>query len=251
MRLIILNRGRVRVSLLFLTLILAVVWFARRSSVHPQFGQVYEAQMSESYNDTRRLWQLRHDAEASVRGFLHLRQQRPPPARSDHGPNSDYGLRVGPSLLGWSSHDNSFTNRNGYIYMRDERPTGGNRPLWEFALSAKHRLSEVTRDDLRCEFYGMDDPRGAEVFGGAWEDGAAIFVPEGQIFFARLVADRSVIYIIRLAKQGGAQSGRGAMRIEYTTATNQPLSERSGMDASRASRLLIESYRPGTTPTGG
>ena len=136
---------------------------------------------------------------------------------------NQYGLEVGPSLLGWSSHANDSRERNGYIYMRDERPEGGNKPLWEFALTTKHRLSEVTPQDLRCPFYGMDDPRGPSVFGDAWTpDGSAILVPEGQIVFARLVADRSVIYVIRLAKQGGSGSGRATMQIEYRVFTGQP-----------------------------
>jgi hypothetical protein len=129
---------------------------------------------------------------------------------------SQYGLKVGPALLGWSSHANSPSERNGYIYMRDVSPSGGNKPLWEFSLSTKHRLSDVTRDDLRGEFYGMDDSRGASVFGEAWTpDGSAILVPEGQIFFARLAADHSVVYVIRLAKQGGMGSGKGTIQIEY------------------------------------
>jgi hypothetical protein len=133
-----------------------------------------------------------------------------------------FGLQVGSSVLGWSSHANNSTQRNGYIYMRDERPDGGNKPLWEFAMTTKRRLSDVTQDDLRCPFYGMDDPRGPNVFGDAWEDGTTILVPEGQVFFARLVADRSVIYVIRLTKQGGSGSSRGTMRIEYRAFTGQP-----------------------------
>ncbi len=125
-----------------------------------------------------------------------------------------HGLRVGPSVLGWSSHENDSRRRNGYIYMRDDRPNGGNKPLWEFALTSKRRLAEVTQADLRCQFYRMHDPRGPSVFGHAWE-GSAILVPEGQVFFGRLVRDRSVIYAIRLAKQGGPSSGHGTMRIEY------------------------------------
>jgi len=136
-----------------------------------------------------------------------------------------WGLDVGPSVLGWSSHANDSRERNGYIYMRDERPEGGNKPLWEFALTTKSRLSAVTAQDLRCPFYGMDDSRGPSVFGDAWADGAAILVLEGQIFFARLVSDRSVVYVIRLAKQGGNGSSRGTMRIEYRVFSGQPSNE--------------------------
>ena len=126
-----------------------------------------------------------------------------------------YGLQVGPSMLGWSSHANDSAKRDGYIYMRDEQPDGGNKPLWEFALTTKRQLSDVTQDDLHCQFYGMDDPRGPNVFGDAWADGSAILVPEGQVFFARLAANHSVVYVIRLAKQGGMESGKGTMQIEY------------------------------------
>lgn len=135
------------------------------------------------------------------------------------------GLAVGPSILGWSSHAYSSTEHSGYIYMRDPRPEGGNKALWEFALTTKRRLSQVTRDDLRCQFYGMNDSRGPDVFGQAWTtDGAAILVPEGQIFFARLLADRSTVYVIRLARQGGP-GGHGTMQIEYRTVTGESASE--------------------------
>jgi len=124
-----------------------------------------------------------------------------------------YGLPVGHSLLGWHHAENTPPECTGYIIMRDVRPTGGNKPLWEFALTSKRQLSEVTRADLRCEYYGMDDPRGTNVFGEAWHE-SSIFVPERQVFFARLVSDRSVVYVVRLAKQGGTPD-RATMQIEY------------------------------------
>jgi hypothetical protein len=132
------------------------------------------------------------------------------------------GLQVGSALLGWSVHVNSSSERSGYIYMRDLNPTGGNKPLWEIALTTKRRLSDVTRDDLRCEFYGANDPRGPEVFGAAW-GGETILLPVGQILFARLAADHSVIYAIHLAKQGSSKSGHATMRIEYREFTGQSL----------------------------
>jgi hypothetical protein len=139
---------------------------------------------------------------------------------------AQYGLPVGPSLLGWSHAWNTPPNRTGYIMMRDVRPTGGNRPLWEFALTSKRHLTEVTREDLRCEFYGMDDPRGTNVFGTAWY-GSSILVPEGQVFFARLVSDRSVVYVVRLAKQDGTPDS-ATMQIEYRAFTKQPPNQIAG-----------------------
>ena len=133
---------------------------------------------------------------------------------------AQYGLPVGSSLLGWSHAWNSPPKRTGYIMMRDVRPTGGNKPLWEFALTSKSHFSEVTREDLRCEFYGMDDPRGTNVFGAAW-GGSSILVPEGQVFFARLVSDRSVVYAVRLAKQDGTPDS-ATMQIEYRVFTKHP-----------------------------
>lgn len=131
---------------------------------------------------------------------------------SEAAPNQD-GLQIGPAILGWSSH----TERDGYIYMRDVQPHGNNQPnnqpLWEFALTPKRHLSEITRNDLKCEFYGMNDARGSQVFGAAW-NGATILVPEGQVFFARLKSNPSTIYVIKLSKQTG-HAGRCAMQIEY------------------------------------
>src|SRR6185369_15487916 len=103
-----------------------------------------------------------------VVAWLFLRKPVHIAQMSETAVQSQYGLKVGPALLGWSSHANSPSERNGYIYMRNVTPSGGNKPLWECSLSPKHRLPDVTRDDLRGEFYGMNDPRGASVFGNAW-----------------------------------------------------------------------------------
>ena len=71
----------------------------------------------------------------------------------------------------------------------------------------------MTRVDLRCEFYGMGDPRGSHVFGTNW-GGHTILVPEEQVFFARPTTNRSVVCVIQLLKQAGGPDW-GAMRIKY------------------------------------
>jgi RNA polymerase sigma factor (sigma-70 family) len=158
----------------------------------------------------------------TVKGIQKFRNPTRVAEMAEFATPPQYGLQVGSALLGWSMHANSPSERSGYIYLRDVNPTGGNKPLWEIALTTKRRLSEVTRDDLRCEFYGANDPRGPEVFGAAW-GGETILLPEGQILFARLAADHSVIYAIRLAKQGSSKSGHATMRTEYREFTGQPL----------------------------
>jgi hypothetical protein len=127
---------------------------------------------------------------------------------SESKPN-EYGLQIGPTTLGWSSHG----EREGFIYMRDVQPSGNNQPLWEFALTPKRHFYEISRNDLKCEYYGMNDVRGPQIFGTAW-DGSAILVPEGQMFFARLTSNPSTVYVVKLAKQSG-QAGRCTMQTEY------------------------------------
>lgn len=105
------------------------------------------------------------------------------------------GFQIGPARLGWSMH----TKNDGYIYLRDMFG-GGNKPLWGIAITKKTRLSEVNRKDLQCIYYGLDDSRGTNVFGSAW-DGYAVLLPKGRIFFARLVTNPSVVYAIQLADQ--------------------------------------------------
>ena len=160
---------------------------SRPTASHPQFGPVYVAEMSE----------LLHDVNTP-------------------NPHRDKALQVGPALLGWSIRNNILLWRSGYIYMNDSWSWRPSVPVWEFALSRKKRLAEVTRDDLHCDYYGANDPRGASVYGTAWLK-EAICVPQGQIFFARLVTNQSVTYVIRLAKQRGTDRG-GTMRIEYVVA---------------------------------
>ena len=127
---------------------------------------------------------------------------------SESKPNQ-FGFQVGSKTLGWNSHG----NRDGYIYMRDAEPSGNNQPLWEFALTPKRHFYEISRNDLEGEFYGMNDMRGAQVFGAAWE-GAAILVPKGQMFFARLISNPSTVYVVKLAKQTG-HAGRCTIQVEY------------------------------------
>jgi hypothetical protein len=120
-----------------------------------------------------------------------------------------FGLQIGPATLGWSSHG----EQDGFVYMRDVQPGGNNQPLWEFAPTPKQHFSEITRNDLKCEFYGMNDPRGSQIFGTAW-DGSAVLIHEGHMFFARLASNPSTVYVIRLAKQSG-HAGRCTIQIEY------------------------------------
>ena len=117
------------------------------------------------------------------------------------------GLRVGPAMLGWSTASKT----NGYIYMRDM--FGSTNALWDFALTTNKSLSNVKREDLQCTYYGLDDPRGSNEFGAAWFKDA-IRVPEGQIFFARLVTNQSVVYAIKLAHQE-IVSNEGKVQIRY------------------------------------
>lgn len=193
-------------------IVFAGVWLIRWTTMHPQFGLIQVTSMAmRSPHPPPSIWEK---ADDKVRSWLHLQQR--------FGPKSDYGLQIGPAVLGWSYANNTLTKRDGYIYLRDVRPAGRNAPLWELALSSKRGLRDVTRDDVPTEFYRTGDPRGADAFGSAWR-GETILVPEGQILFARLETDPSVVYIIRLAKQRGLQTEDWAtMEIEYVKTPNDP-----------------------------
>ena len=223
--------------LLIIAILFIAAWLVRRASVHPQFGliQITGMAMRSPYPPLT-LWQK---AEICVRSWLRLQQR--------YGSKSDYGLQVGTNVLGWSYRNNVPNNRDGYIYMCDVRPKADNGPLWEFALSNKQHLRDVTREDLRCEFYGMNDPRGTNVFGSAWR-GRTIIVPEGQIFFARLETNRSVVYVVRLAKQHGVPKEDWAtMKTEYVVA-NDMLP--NGVGPANGSQP-IRSETNSTSPTAG
>jgi hypothetical protein len=203
-------RKWVGLALLALALV-GVVWTASRRSVQPEFGRIYAAEMVETHTLN---WQTRWErGEAALRRWLHVSQRQAPPQE---------GLQIGPALLGWSL--------GGHIYMSNPN---SNDPLWEFALSSRKRLRDVTREDLRCEFYGMNDPRGTNVFGPrytgpntrtAWEE-HAIRVPDGQVFLARLVTNRSTVYVIQLGRwqyfTDAAGGHNGRIRVEYVAVENQ------------------------------
>jgi hypothetical protein len=139
-------------------------------------------------------------------------------------------LRIGSVPLQWSTGGGA---RKGFIYTN--HPLLNDTPLWEFALSAHTRLEDVRSSDLPPNYYGMNDPRGASAVGTNWS-GHAIRVPEGQVFFARLVTNRSVVYVIRLAEQGAGRT-RGRMRVEYVTVTNQPANKITGANSRPASQF--------------
>ena len=205
------NRKRLLVALTFVGACVLIVWLVSSSSRHPEFGRIYHTEMVESSADNS--WQNAWEkTEASVRRTLQVRKRPPPPQR---------GMQVGPARLGWSL--------GGHIYMSNP---DSNDPLWEFALSSRKHLREVTPEDLHCEFYGMNDPRGANLFGPpysgvfthtAWE-GHAIRVADGQVFFARLVTNRFTIYAVQLGQWSYTTNGNGAhigrIRAQYIAVTN-------------------------------
>jgi RNA polymerase sigma factor (sigma-70 family) len=164
-------------------------------------NHIYETEMVESYRQFPIVWSK--DRKTVSGPFLH---QSRPASRNDW----EAGLQVGPSLLGWSLGD--------WIYMSNPLPPSEAR--WEFALSNRKSLKDVTPDDLLCEFYGKDDPRGATVFGPNWATNA-IRVHEGQIFYARLVTNSSTIYIVQLVKrQITTNYAWGAMLARYVAVKN-------------------------------
>ena len=201
--------------------LVGLLWLKSADPTHPEFGRIYTAEMVESDASWQTAWERR---EAAVRGWMGLRQRQPPAYR---------GLRIGPSSLEWSL--------GGYIYMNNPLPPS--EPQWEFALSRCPDLHNVTRRDLDCEFYGLNDPRGTNAFGPtvpgidfydrrtAWQ-GHAIRVPDGQVFFARLVTNRSTVYVIQLGRWSyvtnavGAQNGR--IRVKYVEVCEVQARPRNG-----------------------
>ena len=199
------NQKKFCMALLVALAVFAVFLLWPHDDSRRGFGPLIDAQISESPKDTQTALQK---ADATVRESLRLPERASP----------DRYFTIGGAPLEWSIHHNSPPDRDGYIYMN--HPLLNNTPLWEFAISTRTSLRGVTRDDLRCEFYGMGDPRGSQTFGTNW-GGHTILVPEGQVFFARLMTNRTVVYVIHLLRQSGS-SDWGTMRIQYFPVTNQP-----------------------------
>ena len=126
--------------------VLALFLLRPRDDSRQGFGPLIDAEISESPKDTQTLLQK---AGATVRESLRLPERASP----------DRYFTIGGAPLEWSIHRNFPPDRDAYIYMN--HPLLNNTPLWEFALSTRASLRSVTRDDLRCEFYGMGDPRGS------------------------------------------------------------------------------------------
>lgn len=200
-----------------------MIWIAYRGPAHPQFGKVYTSELVSSYRSN---WQTALEkGEATARRWLHLRQRQPPPERT---------FQIGPALLECTGAGPTNYASTASIYLVN--PLNKAEPLWEFALSTHPNLRAVKPEDLDCEFYGMNDPRGTSVFGlpydgvinrTAW-NGDHIRVLEGQVFLARLVTNRSTVYVVQLGKwkifpyylQPGT-SFDGRIRARYVCVSNQ------------------------------
>ena len=199
--------GARRITLCIGLIALSGGFLVFRLLIHPEFGRVYVTETSESYRDTQSRLEK---AESTIRKWLKLPQRPAPP---------QFGIQVGPALLGWSSRRSFPPQRDGHIYMEHPRH-GTNKAQWEVALSNRRDLSEVRTTDLKCEFYGKNDPRGSSVFGTNWGGHSLRCIPEGQVFFARLRTNRSVVYAIQIDQQKGSSDGnRGAMRAKYVIAS--------------------------------
>ena len=158
--------------------------------VHPEFGRV----VTRTAGDYPSVWRK------ARKNFLRLLGQ--------HTGAGFLSILVGSAPLQWSAGGGP---HHGFIYSN--HPILNNAPLWEFALSTNTSLKDIRHSDVPSTYYGMNDPRGSTVFGTNW-NGHAIRVPEGQIFFARLVTNRSEVFVVRIAEQ---KSGRKTewMRAEY------------------------------------
>jgi hypothetical protein len=170
----------------------AILGLQRR---HPEFGQIYKASISEHPGPL---------AQAITIGKKMV---------GLHVLNKPDLFMMGSSPLQWSTGGGV---EKGFIYLN--HPLLNDTPLWEFALCEHRQLADVCRDDLKAEFYGMNDSRGSNVFGADWH-GHAIRVPVGQVFLARVVGDASLVYVIRVAKH---EQSNGRTTIEYVTVTNTP-----------------------------
>lgn len=112
----------------------------------------------------------------------------------------DSELTIGPAKLEWSL--------GGYLYFYDSHQPSL-PPVWEFAPCARKELSEVTSEDLRCDYYGAGNLNGTNVFGKRWGK-RAITVKAGEIVLARLVKSPGMIYPIKVQEQTGDK-----VRVEF------------------------------------
>jgi RNA polymerase sigma factor (sigma-70 family) len=167
-------------------------------------SRVRETEMVESYA----AFPLHWSKDKKMVSGPFLRDGRP--ASTDRW---DSGFRVGPSILGWSLGTVVSLDGNWFDYIYMINPLPPSEPRWEFALSRKTELSSITKTDLDCDYYGCNDPRGPQVFGDNWKSNA-IRVATNQIFFARLITNRSTTYVVELAKRE-VSTNRGAALARY------------------------------------
>src|SRR5256714_2438350 len=156
------------ITVTLLAAALALILITSRGPRHPEFGRIYQTHFNETPKGLEKI----------TRGPLHSLF------------NDTAGcMRLGSTMLFWNLASNASFPKTGYLYF-------GDRPLhkWEFAPCRHTRLGDVTGQDLDCQFYGSQHPRGKAAFGASWRTNA-LYVAEGQVFFARSVSYPSVIYV--------------------------------------------------------
>lgn len=71
---------------------------------------------------------------------------------------------------------------------------------WEFALSQKSDLTQVSVEDLNAEFARANDPNGPRIFGTNW-NGITLRVRPGQIVLAWLASEPLMFHAIQIIRE--------------------------------------------------
>jgi len=166
--------------------VLAIVLFfdLQNNSRRTPLGPIHKARMAESHPPSG--WER---VEIPIRQFLRVSKPR--------------AIDLGSANLEWSLANNGTSPKTGWLYL------GG----WEFAPCKCIRLTEVTREDLNCEFYGKHHPGAKNTFGQSWRTNA-LLVSEGQILLVRSTTNTPVVYVVRIAKQEGGDAW-GGVRVQF------------------------------------
>jgi hypothetical protein len=169
---------------------------------HPEFGKVYRTEAIEAHYNP--------PSAARIKLTILL-----PFIPHPVGPVDTQCLQIGPNKMEWSMR-NWIIEKSGYLYCwkHDLGFPITNSAFWEFAPCRSSRLRDVTRADLKCDFYTTGSSRGSFAFGNRWRinnvGDAHLLVKPGTVLLARLSQKPSVVYVLSIVRQEHYR-----LRVEY------------------------------------
>lgn len=123
-------------------------------------------------------------------------------------PHDAHFLQIGSEKLLWSPTDD--VKKTGALYFC---ATDGLTDVWEFALSKRQKLEEISSEDLIGRFYGRNNSDWRNALSAVSD--RCFRVVQGQVLLARHRGIAGTVFALELTQQD-----RGVLTLNYLSITN-------------------------------